>query len=111
MYQISNYVRATHNQDGAVILAIHTGQMLRLNPTGSLIFQYLQQGATEAEIVAALMARFQLNSEVAVADLREFLDALGRLELVHRLDFPAVVQESNAAEAVAESFNDPQSIL
>lgn len=110
MYQVSKSVRATHNQDGAVVLAIHTGQVLRLNPTGSLVFQYLQQGAREAEIVAALMTRFDLSSEVASADVHEFLDVLERLELIHRLDFPAVGQESKPAEARAESLNDPQSI-
>lgn len=98
MYQVSKSVRATHNQDGAVILAIHTGQVLRLNPTGSLVFQYLQQGATEAEIVAVLMTRFELSSEVATADLHEFLDALERLELIHRMEFPAAVHERKAAE-------------
>ncbi|HZQ20489.1 MAG TPA: PqqD family protein [Terriglobales bacterium] len=110
MYQVSKSVRATHNQDGAVVLAIHTGQVLRLNPTGSLVFQYLQQGATEAEILATLTTRFQLTSEVAAADLREFLDALERLELIHPLDFPAAVQQCKAAEALAESVNEPQSI-
>lgn len=98
MYRVSKAVRATHNQDGAVLLAIHTGQVLRLNATGSLVFQYLQQGATEAEITAALMTRFQLSSEVAAADLSEFLNALERLELIQQVDAATATEQNQAAK-------------
>ena len=110
MYQVSQSVRATHNQDGAVILAIHTGQVLRLNPTGSLVFQYLQQGATEAQISAALMTRFELSSEVAAADLHEFLEALERLELIHQVNSPGAFRPDQATPVLAESLKQPQTV-
>lgn len=84
MYRVSDTLRATHNQDGAIILAIHTGQVLRLNPTGSLVFQQLQNGSTESQIVKAISERFRLSLKDANDDVYQFLNALERLELIHR---------------------------
>ena len=84
MYRVSDTLRATHNQDGAIILAIHTGQVLRLNTTGSLVFQQLQNGSTESQIVAAISERFGLSSSVATEDVCEFLQTLEQLGLIHK---------------------------
>jgi hypothetical protein len=92
MYRLANQVRATHNHDGAIILAIHTGQVLRLNATGSLVFQQLQNGATDSQIVEAIAERFHVSSRDASDDVYQFLQALERLELIHRY-VPALVLE------------------
>ena len=98
MYRLSDGVRATHNQDGATILAIHTGKVLRLNTTGSLVFRQLQEGAIESQIVEAISERFGLPLRVATADVCEFLEALERLGLI--LDR---VQETSAQEMRSEN--------
>ena len=84
MYRVSDTLRATHNQDGAIILAIHTGQVLRLNPTGSLVFRQLQEGASESQIVKAISESFRLSLKDATDDVYQFLSALERLELIHK---------------------------
>jgi hypothetical protein len=84
MYRVSDTLRATHNQDGAIILAIHAGKVLRLNTTGSLVFRQLQEGATESQIVDAISERFGLPLRVATEDVCEFLKALEQLELIYR---------------------------
>jgi hypothetical protein len=89
MYRVSQSVRVTYSEDGATVLAIHTGKVLRSNPTGSLVLQYLQQRATVSEIIAAISSRFGLPSTVAIEDVREFLATLEQLRLVYKL--PAAV--------------------
>lgn len=84
MYRVSDTLRARHNPDGAIILAIHTGQVLRLNTTGSLVFQQLQNGSTESQIVKAISERFRLSLKDATDDVYQFLNALERLELIFR---------------------------
>ena len=39
MFRLSEQVRSTHNQDGAVVLDILHGQMFRLNLVGSRMLE------------------------------------------------------------------------
>jgi hypothetical protein len=86
MYKVSEDIRSTHGQDGAIVLAIHTGQVLRLNPTGSLILQQLQHGETESEIVEAISQRFRVSSAEVRADVCIFLESLEQHGLIYELD-------------------------
>jgi predicted AAA+ superfamily ATPase len=85
MYRISESVRITYSDDGVMVLAIHTGKVLRSNPTGSVVLQYLQQRATVPEIIAAVSSRFGLSLSVAATDVSEFLKTLEELALVDRI--------------------------
>lgn len=85
MYRVSESVRITFSDDGAIVLAIHTGKVLRSNPTGSLVLQYLQQRATVSEIIAAVSSRFGLSLSVAATDVSEFLETLEKLALVEKM--------------------------
>jgi hypothetical protein len=80
--RVSDAVRSTHNQDGAVVLDILHGRVLRLNTTASLIFYRLQQGQTNSQIVDEMCREFCVSREIAQADLAEFLDSLARQGLV-----------------------------
>ena len=84
MYRIPESVRSTQTQDGAIILAIHTGQVLRLNTTGSLIFERLKDGVTESEIIDSISQQFGVSSTIATQDVREFLKELEELGLLCR---------------------------
>ena len=44
MFRLSEQVRSTHNQDGAVVLDILHGQMFRLNLVGSRMLELLKGG-------------------------------------------------------------------
>lgn len=84
MYTVSKSIRVTKAAEGAVLLAIEAGKVLRLNPTGLLVLERLQNGATEGEIVDAMTAQFQIAREIARSDVTEFLQQLHSLGLVEK---------------------------
>ena len=82
MYTLSAAVRSTMNEDGGIALDIDHGQMFRLNPTGALILESLQWGCAEIEIAKEISRQYSISEELAVADVREFLEALEKHRLV-----------------------------
>jgi Coenzyme PQQ synthesis protein D (PqqD) len=82
MYRVSARVRSTRNQDGAIVLDIPHGRILRLNTTASLIFESLQQARTESQIIDALVREFNISQEIAQTDVRQFLESLDQHGLV-----------------------------
>jgi hypothetical protein len=84
MYTVSKSIRITKGTEGAVLLAIEAGKVLRLNPTGLLILERVQNGATEDEIIDAMTAQFQIAHEIARTDLSEFLEQLQSLGIIEK---------------------------
>jgi hypothetical protein len=91
MSPIPERPRSVHTPDGGVVLDVYGGKMFSLNSTGSLVFQLLEQGASEERVVEELMERFRVSPEIARADVAEFRHALGRFRLL-----------GNTAESVSE---------
>jgi hypothetical protein len=75
-------VRATHGSDGAVVLDILHGQMIRLNYVGSRILELLKQGSTKSEIANQLTREFSINHVTAEADVRDFVETLAKHHLL-----------------------------
>ena len=50
--------------------------MIKLNDTGLFIWNLLQDDTTEAEIVDAVTAEYEVDTETATADVRRILGAL-----------------------------------
>ena len=86
MYRISETVRATHGQDGAVLLDIQQGQMFNLNLVGSRILELLKGGSTETEVADQISREFGVDRDVAQNDLREFVEALKKHHLVEEYE-------------------------
>jgi hypothetical protein len=84
MYTVSKSIRITKAIEGAVLLAIEAGKVLRLNPTGVLILEHLQNGATDDEIINAMTCQFQIAHEIARADISEFLQQLQSLGIIEK---------------------------
>jgi len=84
MFSVSQHVRSSFDDYGAVILDIQHGQVLRLNKTASFIFEHLTHTPKECEIVRHLVEEFRVPYAVAQADVREFLESMVRLQLVYR---------------------------
>jgi hypothetical protein len=82
MYRVSEGVRSTHGQDGAVVLDIQHGQMFNLNRVGSRMFELLEMGSAEPEIVEAISQEFSVSREMVEDDVREFIGALKKNRLV-----------------------------
>jgi hypothetical protein len=80
--KLSEHVRSTHSQDGAIALDILHGQMFRLNVVGSRMLELLKQGMTEAQIADAISRDSGAPREIVATDLREFLSHLERNHLL-----------------------------
>lgn len=85
MYRVSDTVRSTHGQDGAIVLDIRQGQMFNLNFVGSRILTLLKEGFTESAIVDKISQEFEVSREIAGHDVGKFIDALKELGLVQDL--------------------------
>jgi hypothetical protein len=82
MYRLSETVRSTHNQDGAIVLDVRQGQMFNLNFVGSRILELLKSGSTELAIVNEISREFGISQDLAENDVREFLQNLKKCHLV-----------------------------
>lgn len=79
---LSEHVRLSHSQDGAVVLDILHGQMFRLNVVGSRMLELVKEGLTEAHIADVISRDTGAPREIVAADLREFLEHLERNHLL-----------------------------
>ena len=50
--------------------------MINLNETGTFLWKLLENGAEEAELVAALLKEYDVTEERAKASVRRFVDKL-----------------------------------
>ncbi len=91
MYRVSNTVRSTHNQDGAIVLDVRQGQMFNLNFVGSRILELLKSGYTESGIVDEIGQEFGVSRDLAENDVREFLQTLKKCHLVEEHEPRAAV--------------------
>jgi len=78
----SEHVRTTITQDGAELMNIKGGQMVTLNPIGSIIWQQLSDGRSLEQIAAHLASEFGISREQASADVNEFLEQLEAQHLI-----------------------------
>jgi hypothetical protein len=90
MFRLSDEVRSTHGQDGAVVLDIRHGQMYCLNLVGSRMLELLKQGHGEKEITDQVSKEFDASCDGVAADLREFLGVLEQHHLVEPHRSPSV---------------------
>ena len=82
MYRVSEGIRSTHGQDGAIVLDIRQGQMFNLNFVGSRILELLEIGSTESAIVDEISQKFEVSRDIAESDLREFIESLRQHHLL-----------------------------
>jgi len=82
MYRLSDTVRSTHSQDGAIVLDVRQGQMFNINFVGSRILELLKSGSTQSGIVDEISREFDVSRDLADNDVREFLQTLKKCRLV-----------------------------
>jgi hypothetical protein len=83
MHKISDSVRSTHGQDGAIVLDIRQGQMFNLNFVGSRILELVEFVSSDQQIAEAISREFNADIETVKKDLTEFLEELKAHKLVH----------------------------
>jgi hypothetical protein len=86
MYSISQTVRTTHNQDGAIVLDIQRGQMFTLNFVASRIFELLKAQVTEETIIETVCCEFGVCRTAVAKDVEEFLEAMRARHLLESRD-------------------------
>lgn len=68
--------------DEAVVLESSTGIYLTLNPSGRLLWQALERGATPGEMAGMLVEEYEIDEGRATQDVAEFLERLQARHLV-----------------------------
>jgi hypothetical protein len=68
--------------DGAVLLNLQTKRYYSLNETGTRIWEMVQQTADEEAIVAALLREYEVEEQMARAEVRRILDELIEAQLI-----------------------------
>jgi hypothetical protein len=106
MYRLSNTVRSTHNQDGAIVLDIRHGQMFNVNFVGSRILELLKTGSTESEIVDQVSNEFSVSRDLAQNDVREFLHSMKQSHLVEEHEPGVAVWAGTSEPAAADGMNE-----
>jgi hypothetical protein len=82
MYRVSDGVRSTHGQDGAIVLDVEQGQMFNLNLVASRVFELLEMGSAEHDIVNAISQEFGAGRDMVENDVRAFIGTLKKNRLV-----------------------------
>ncbi len=82
MFTISESVRITQSQDGAILLDVERGAMFTLNPVGTRILELLRQRHSFTSVVARISEEFGAPGELVQGDVDEFLSALRELRLL-----------------------------
>lgn len=85
MYRVSDTVRSTHGQDGAIVLDIRQGQMFNLNVVGSRILELLKNESTQPTIVDEIVREFGVGRDRAEKEVQEFLETLMQMRLVEQV--------------------------
>lgn len=82
MRKVSDSVRSTHGQDGAIVLDIAQGKIYRLNRVGSRVLESMETGASETEIADRISREFDVSHDIAESDTHEFIGQLQRMGLL-----------------------------
>ena len=56
--------------------------VISLNETGVLIWNALEKGAEEKDLVAAILAEYNVKEEIAAADVKRFLAKMKEADLL-----------------------------
>jgi len=80
--KVANHVRAMVSGEGALIRDMRRGTSFSLNPMGAKIWQLLQKGVPEEQVVDTISKDFQTPRETVGNDVRNFIENLERQKLI-----------------------------
>jgi hypothetical protein len=76
MFKISGAIRSASTPDGAVLLDVEQGRILRLNSMGSRVFEMLRGGLDENQIADEIGRDFGVDADYARIDILDFIRSL-----------------------------------
>ena len=82
MFRVSEHVRKTSSEDGAIVLNVRHGQIFGLNLVGSRIIELLEHQRTPAQIAQDIASTFGVDIDIAERDVSEFLGTLEKHHLI-----------------------------
>ena len=84
MYTFSPHIRrTTADRDGSIILDVREGVISKINPVGAAIWEMIERGMEDTEIVDALCTRFPDQSrDLITADVGTFVAELTRKDIL-----------------------------
>ena len=86
MVQLSEHLRIIIRDDGAVVLDVQRGTIVRCNQTGAILLKLLSDSSDERAIAAEFARLCELSIDVAEADVHAFLSSLACQGLLARND-------------------------
>jgi Coenzyme PQQ synthesis protein D (PqqD) len=82
MIKLSENVRVSQDQEGAILLDVSRGKIYGLNPVASRIVMLLTQGLDEDQLKSEISREFSTDIESVRSDVDEFLADLARHQLI-----------------------------
>ena len=79
-----SHLRTIVNEDGAAVLDTERGTISTLNTTGAYVWQALERGECEEDIVEALARETGTPREVIRQDVSDFIAALQENKMLSR---------------------------
>jgi hypothetical protein len=80
----NSHLRTIVNEDGAAVLDTERGTISTLNTTGAYVWQALERGEGEEDIVEALARETGTPREVIRQDVSDFIAALQENKMLSR---------------------------
>lgn len=69
-------------KEETVVLDLRSSTYLATNPAGSTLWRLLERGATRSQLIAALLAEFEVEEREAAADVDAFIGDCARRGLL-----------------------------
>jgi DNA-binding CsgD family transcriptional regulator len=82
MIKISENVRTSHAQDGAMLLDVSQGKIYGLNPVASRILRLFVEGLNQEQIQSEISREFKTDHETVRKDVTAFLAQLAKHRLI-----------------------------
>ena len=84
MLQLSEHLRTVIDGDGAVLLDVRQGKIIRCNQTGATILELLSRRYDQQQLAAEFSRLYEISLTSADADVRDFLSTLESHGLLRR---------------------------
>ena len=69
---------------GVLQNVVNMNGLTTVNEVGALLWKKLEEGATEEELLAAVLTEYEVDAETASKDIKDFLDKLDHHKILER---------------------------
>ncbi|GIP15127.1 hypothetical protein J40TS1_07690 [Paenibacillus montaniterrae] len=84
-YAISETIKKTETDNELIILDITSGEFYGLNDIGKIIFNFIEQGKNNEEILFSLSQMFDIACNNIRSDVEEYLNYLADIGIIRPL--------------------------